>query len=146
MKHATRQVLCLALTLVGLVLLGAVGRFAALGAMPMNPVTLGWMLFLDSSPLSKVAFLMSTGVLGLAMSAAVSRRGREMLTVLGWVCPLVGVLAASRDGYTIYEVAGRLHVADPRVTAPSIAGATLVAAVGLLAGAAALASAARSET
>lgn len=112
------------------------------GQMTGGPLGLVGILFIELGPISKLAVLASVGLIIAAIAVAAMQLGGSkspedlnLLRILARVSPLPGLAAAALDAYNIHAAAQRIGNVSFEVMAPSVAGAVLVAGVGLLSGA-----------
>ncbi|WP_337187730.1 hypothetical protein [Phenylobacterium sp.] len=112
------------------------------GQISGGPLEVIGVLLLELGPISKLAALMSVGLVVGAIAAASTQLGRSnspadmgLLRLLALVAPLPGISAAALDAYTIHAAAQRIGDVSFAVVAPSVAGAALMAGAGLFSGA-----------
>lgn len=115
--------------------------------MPANPLATLWILISQAGPLSKLAYLLLTGVaIWIGLLAPRPSRDPSALMVLGLLAPGLGLAASLMAGLTIRIVMVQTHTTELMVIAPSLAEALAPFSIGLLLGAVALALKAKAAT
>ena len=131
-----------------LVLVGAIGLGIWAG-MPANPLATFGILVLSAGPLTKLVYLLLTGlgiwiaVLGVTSLAKGRSGDPSLLSILSLLPPGAGLLATLLTGLAIVRAMRNTNTSDLFVIAPGLAEALAPLGVGLLLGAVAAALKAR---
>jgi hypothetical protein len=116
-------------------LLVAAARQAAIGQVGLASV------IMTGGPISNLLVLMlAAAVVAVVALAALTlpqrRKGPPQLLIgIAVAAPALTLLSSGREWMIIQQTAARLHVTDPRIPAPSLAEAFLVAGLGAVIGA-----------
>ena len=135
------RILAILLGVAGAALLAAVFMLASEGRLEGDPLSLLGQLFLDADPIAKLVMMLVivaaviVTIVGASGMVRPAGAPSPLLAMLGWACPLIGVLAGVYVAANTYSVVQQLHVTRLAIYAPSLAEGALAAAAGVLVGA-----------